>query len=79
MSSDAALLVEAWKFAQFDDANLAAVPTPVREALHRHLEELEANLAWALEYNATQIWASIQRHNGDPRWQYMLGETEVCT
>lgn len=35
-------LLEAWDFGQLDDENLAAVPSPVREALRRHLTALRA-------------------------------------
>lgn len=71
MTAGLALVLEAQAFAQFDDQNLAAVPAPVREALHDLLDELGREYAAAQEYAAVQIWASIQRHAGDPRWEYV--------
>lgn len=33
-------------------------------------EEYSIEMANAVEYCGVQIWASIRRHAGDPRWEY---------
>lgn len=34
------------------------------------MNEYDRETAEALEFVGLQIWASIKRHNGDPRWSY---------
>ena len=34
------------------------------------VQEYASEYQDAVEYAATQIWASINRHKGDPRWEY---------
>lgn len=79
MSANLPKLLEAYDFAQFDEQNLSLVPAFARAELRALLDEVECEYRAAQEYAAIQIWASIQRHNGDPRWEYSIEPGERLT
>lgn len=68
-NTDIPALLEAYDFAQYDEQSLSNVPAFARQLLRDLLDEVEREYRNAQLYCGTQIWASMQRHAGDPCWE----------